>query len=471
MLRVIPTAVALCLLSSGPALAASAYDGIYSGGVTCEASGSSAGFTSGVVYVIHDGRFRIERGAPGTDGWEWQEGTVSPTGDLDIKGAYVAETEKPIAFHARIADGRLTGDGRRGPRRCTLDFAKPPSAGVVPPYHGVPDPAARRQAMGVPGNVAPCKPAPAPVRDLIVAPFYEKGDPTHSRIDPAADALYREQLKPLRAFVSDTIKMGDAYLGTQPRTPASAECAISRMESWASAHALLGHLSPQGAYERKWTLSSLGMVYMALSDAPDIAPKQRATVESWFGDLARAVLPPYSGASTGARNNHLNWAALAVLEAAVITNDQALFDWAVDRLKVAVDQIDADGSLPLELARASRALHYHVFALQPLVTAAEILAANGIDMYGWQGGALHRLVAFTRASLANPAALEARLGVKQDVSDPVPPSLYSWAEAYAARFGDPETLTVLARVRGRGLSDGFAGGSQTLRFGLSTLPH
>jgi len=51
----------------------------------------------------------------------------------------------------------------------------------------------------------------------------------------------------------------------------------------------------------------------------------------------------------------------------------------VTTYKDGIDEIAADGTLPLEMGRGQRALHYHLFALAPLVTMAELAAANGED--------------------------------------------------------------------------------------------
>jgi len=128
--------------------------------------------------------------------------------------------------------------------------------------------------------------------------------------------------------------------------------------------------------------------------------------------------------------------------------------------------VDADGSLPHELKRASKAMHYHRFSLEPLAMAAEIAAANGIDLYA--NGALHRLVAYTAAAMRDPDIVARRLGVTQSSvgADAVKPSMWAWAEPYLARFPDKaELAATLKPLRGKGLSTTWLGGDMTLRFG------
>src|SRR5690606_19191074 len=136
--------------------------------------------------------------------------------------------------------------------------------------------------------------------------------------------------------------------------------------------------------------------------------------ESWLVRLARAVTPHYDRPPgrgiTDRLNNHLNWAALAVGAAAIAGQDRALFDWAVAKSRIALAQIGPDGTLPLEVARAGKALHYHLFAVTPLVVLAELAAANGIDLYGEGDGALRRLVVRVVTDLEDPRYMVALTG-------------------------------------------------------------
>ncbi|HEY0797595.1 MAG TPA: alginate lyase family protein, partial [Candidatus Baltobacteraceae bacterium] len=73
-------------------------------------------------------------------------------------------------------------------------------------------------------------------------------------------------------------------------------------------------------------------------------------------------------------------------------NDGDLWEWGIAKFAIAAEQITQEGILRLEMERAARALHYHLFALTPLIFLAELGAASGEDLYGAHDGALHRLV-------------------------------------------------------------------------------
>jgi hypothetical protein len=74
--------------------------------------------------------------------------------------------------------------------------------------------------------------------------------------------------------------------------------------------------------------------------------------------------------------------------------------------------------------------------------------------------------------MADPEIVARRVGAAQSLigGDAIRPSMYAFAEPYAARFRDPGYLAVLRRLRGKGLSSTWLGGDLTLRFGLPELP-
>src|SRR5262249_59672568 len=122
-----------------------------------------------------------------------------------------------------------------------------------------------------------------------------------------------------------------------------------------------------------------------------------------------AVKPPYDrdappGKMSVAVNNHAYWAGLAVGAAAIAANDRELFAWAIERMRVGLRQVTAEGALPLELARGRLALHYHLFALEPLAVLEIMARANGADLTPADNDAFRRLVAFTFPALADPRA-------------------------------------------------------------------
>jgi poly(beta-D-mannuronate) lyase len=97
-----------------------------------------------------------------------------------------------------------------------------------------------------------------------------------------------------------------------------------------------------------------------------------------------------------------------------VTGDRHLLDWSVDTYKTAVCGATPEGGLPLELQRGKKALDYHLFALDALTQIAAIAEANGVDAFGFCGGAYHRIVRFSLMALDNPSTIAKLAGKPQD---------------------------------------------------------
>jgi poly(beta-D-mannuronate) lyase len=96
--------------------------------------------------------------------------------------------------------------------------------------------------------------------------------------------------------------------------------------------------------------------------------------------------------------------------------------------------------------RAQMALHYHLYALAPLIMLAEFGEANGLDLYAEDNGALHRLVNFCVAGLEDPTLLQKRTGVAQVVTLPYAGSDIGWAVPYVHRFPNPQLSSLIAKA-------------------------
>ena len=465
-MRLVPP---LCLLALlwGHAVADDAADGVYRGILSCGPTRSSDAFEWGVVLAARNGRLDSETGSEGADGWEKLSGVIAADGSVTIVGQYISGQAKSIQYEGRLVDGHIRAQGRRGPRECTLDAKPVPDSGAQLPLLPAPDPESRRRLAGTARQSRfVCEQPPTPVRDLVVPSFYRRDDSTHSIVDPDALAERNRGAAPVRKFGNGISRMGDRWLGENPPPADVADCMASWLDAWAGATALLGRVSRQGASERKWTLATLSLNYALIRNVSAQDEDRRVRIEGWLRKLGWVMIPDYARKPYAEQNNHLNWAALSALATAIAVQDKPMFDWAIDAARGAISNIAADGSLPLELRRAKRSVHYHVFALQPLVLAAEIAAANGIDLYTVDGGALHRLVDFARAVIADPALVGDRVGVPQEMPFGAQSAgLYAWMEPYVARFGTANAPAALVDARKNGLDDVRLGGNLTLRFG------
>jgi poly(beta-D-mannuronate) lyase len=307
-----------------------------------------------------------------------------------------------------------------------------------------------------------------PVVDVEGVSFYI--DDAKSIADPELERRNRQALEPLRAFVRAVVGLADAWFASEISGSPDAALAgsvIAALVRWAEAGALLGAVNHQGAYEREWSLGSLALAYLKVRQAPDSvnALDSRDAIQAWFRAIAARIEPDYErpGLKSSA-NNHAYFAGMALAAVGIASDDRRLFDWGIARARIGIAQIDDVGCLPLERARGRLALHYHVFALGPLVMLAEIALVNGIDLYVENGGALHRLAGLVTDGLADPAELARRLALgPQEIASRRAGALLGWAEPYHARFPDRRLGAWLGAARP--VVDVRLGGDMTAAFG------
>ncbi|MGH8855366.1 MAG: alginate lyase family protein, partial [Telluria sp.] len=153
-------------------------------------------------------------------------------------------------------------------------------------------------------------------------------------------------------------------------------------------------------------------------------PDQRKLIEGWFRTLAEATIA-HSDAHKGVRNNHYYWEGLAVTAVGAVTGEPRYLAWGRKVFDDAMLQVQPDGALPHEMARAAKALHYHLYAAAPLVLMASIL-----DL---QHPALDRLVRFAADGVADPAPIARQAGVAQERPSRMP----GWIAIYDRHAARP----------------------------------
>jgi len=264
------------------------------------------------------------------------------------------------------------------------------------------------------GKALACDPVPPAVIDIEANRYYV--DKHNSVIDPVLRARNIAAVKPIDNFLNAVAHAASDYQAAPDKALPGAQCGLAWMASWASDKALLGKMSSnQAYYQRKWTLSGLALSYAKLK--PAASEGQRQAIETWLKALAEVTLL-HSDASTGVRNNHYYWEGLAVTATGAVTGDARYLKWGRKVFDDAMSHVAADGSLPLEMGRAGKALHYHLFAVTPLVMMASIL-----DL---QSPRLDLLVKFTLDGVTDPAAIEKATGFAQER----PTEPLSWKAIY-----------------------------------------
>jgi poly(beta-D-mannuronate) lyase len=282
-----------------------------------------------------------------------------------------------------------------------------------------------------------CEPAPPPVMELNVNSYYT--DSKHSVIDPVLKAKHDEAVKPLEDFIKKAAH--DVDHGQE-------SCAVAWLYTWAQGKSLLGKMTTEQAfYERKWMLAGFALVFSKAEAFADA--QQKEIILHWLKTLTDQTIE-HSDAHHGPRNNHYYWEGVAVGAVGALSGEEKYQSWAKGVYQYAMNQIQNDGSLPLELARGQRALHYHAFSAAPLVLLASI--------YQLKTDRLSLLVGFIFRNLLDPTQITGMVGAPQ-VS--VPDNHLAWIEIYLRLKASSEMEQYISSKRPLGNSK--LGGNLSIR--------
>jgi poly(beta-D-mannuronate) lyase len=285
---------------------------------------------------------------------------------------------------------------------------------------------------------------PEPVVSLAVTSLYDQSDETRSTVDEEQLEAYTEGMSGLRDYLTYVTKAASDYVASRGKKAAKAACALAWIDAWARAGAISDLDTRQAALSTTRIVSGMGMAYLAVRPYAEAIGADTSAIESWFRSRAETFISIYedSGQRNSNRSNHRYWGGFAVAVSGVVAGDRKLLDWGIESYRIGVCQIDARGALPLELERSKKARDYHLHATAPLVMIAELAEANGVDAYSLCGGAIHRLVKFTLASVSDPTEIEQLTSAKQ-VKLPTNDGAmrgdrFAWVEPYFKRFGGSE---------------------------------
>lgn len=292
-------------------------------------------------------------------------------------------------------------------------------------------------------------PAPPPfAKTLEIGTYYI--DSHASVIDPKKKAEYDKASDAYLQLTRAATTAADDYLSKGSQ--AAALCVYQLLGAAAKADAWDGKMGNfSGVYVQNYLLSGAGIAYLKARPSGVGTAIEDAAIQKWFKRLAGRVreffdeeVPRLGGPDK--ENNHIYWAGLAVAAEAIADNDRDAWRWALWTYRMGLANIQPDGSLEAEMNRAQMALHYHLYALGPLVMLAELGEANGMDLYLENNRALHRLVKFCLAGLEDPTILEKQTGVAQVVTLPYGGSDIGWAVPYVRRFPNAQLSALVAKA-------------------------
>ncbi|WP_342243039.1 mannuronate-specific alginate lyase [Pseudomonas sp. OTU5201] len=275
------------------------------------------------------------------------------------------------------------------------------------------------------------------VGDLMIPSKYEGSGPARDQLNKASNARYQAQAEQIRVLEKMVNKQVAAWL--RLGREGHLDCALEWLGQWAAAEALLSReYTHTGKSMRKWALGSISSAYLRLkfSRSQPLAGREAQTrpIEAWIGRLGQQVVADWRDQPLERLNNHQYWAAWAVMAASVVVDRRDLFDWSVAQLRIGVSQVDAEGYLPNELRRETRALAYHNYSMGPLMMMMAFAQANGIDLRADNHRAIQRLATRVEQGIENPRRFEEKTGFKQELEDLQEDGKFAWLEPYCALY-------------------------------------
>ncbi|WP_243373953.1 alginate lyase family protein [Microvirga solisilvae] len=214
--------------------------------------------------------------------------------------------------------------------------------------------------------------------------------------------------------------------------------------------------------------------------------EQRRVIAGWLDPLVRKVDYLFDGSVD--HNNHRYLTDSVLMAWGAVSEDQTLYEKCLTRYRAILHEARADGSLPLETRRGSRALWYMRQSLASMTVMAEIAATRGDDLYAMSedGGSFDRVISYTLNGITEPRIVMAYASenyIPGDESDFRKQDLgflskrshgrhyMAWAEAVIARDRPGlatrrlKTLFTRGLRNDRPLIDEFAGGNATCIWG------
>lgn len=337
----------------------------------------------------------------------------------------------PALAPARVAAVEADlGASASEPRPASVSTVSAGAALVPPPGFAAPVIASDKKPHDCPTTAMPY------TGTLEFPSKFEGSDKARDDLNPKAEKEFRKLTAPITALERGVSQQVEDYLRSGNK--AALGCALGMLRDWSAAGALMGEATTySGKSMRKWALGSVASSYLRLKFSSSRPLEREAElvrgVEVWMGQLADRVVEEWNDLPLEKTNNHKYWAAWSVMATAVALDRRDLFDWSMKQLEVATNQIDAEGYLPNELKRDTRALYYHNYALTPLTMIAAFAKANGSDPGARSREALVRLAERVLAGVDAPESFMEKTGKSQSVGD-FSGGKFAWMEPYCWTF-------------------------------------
>ena len=220
-----------------------------------------------------------------------------------------------------------------------------------------------------------CATPPDLPRRLATKSKYDQSLASRSVIDEAARQKRADQLAPITAAIRHVASLArrggeDGRDGTK--------CAIQALRHWADMKALTEMVTSDSILTRDRFTGDIASIVLDLR-AHGESLDHESGIRSWLQTLARQTMAYYDwkAGPTSRRNNHRYWAGIAVADIGYFLGDRDMQAWSEASFAIGACQIDENGFLPLELARAERAYEYHLYAYRALNRLAHQASRRG----------------------------------------------------------------------------------------------
>ncbi len=180
--------------------------------------------------------------------------------------------------------------------------------------------------------------------------------------DPDAASKLEQLRAPVNNFEDWIDTMNDAIVwGSDTESANASNVLLTGIEQETSRGALTGDLNDQGRLERMNLLLKLATIAMRSDKSVS------STVQSWLTKVVNESKDMF----LSRKNNLRIWCILNMTITGLALNDAVLTNAASDAWDYTCNNYISDtGEMPSEAARGSRAVKYHEYACDPLVTSA-----------------------------------------------------------------------------------------------------
>lgn len=297
--------------------------------------------------------------------------------------------------------------------------------------------------------------APLPTCSLQALPYTSFNPPLRTA------ATFRAYMDAWVTHASYIMIAADEQLrlpNTQVRKAEIANCVLDHLHQIALRNLFTeprdSYADNQGEYERNWLLGSFNVSFNKIRQEASLPADRVARVQSWLTTGGLIVMDKFNRHIDGRpqnRNANIYWAGLTLMATGINASNTVLYNRGVEFIRMGLDQIQANGTLPLEMNTGAIAFRNHIFALQGLLFAAQIAKLNNLDLFSYRNNALMRLAQlainsfrdfnqFQSLTMVTQTYLPAQYltGAKWDLV---------WMEIYFAHTGDAELIPYLNALR------------------------